>query len=94
MWGPYSIPFVHGHKYFLTIVDDHSCYTLVFPLKQKSETAKILQDFGTFIQTQFDSMIKTIKSDNGTEFSITDFYANKGIIHQILLLTHLNKIAL
>ncbi|RDY14177.1 hypothetical protein CR513_00795, partial [Mucuna pruriens] len=24
IWGPYSLPSIHGHKYFLTIVDDHS----------------------------------------------------------------------
>ena len=27
IWGPYSIPSIHGHKYFLTIVDDYSRYT-------------------------------------------------------------------
>jgi len=27
LWGPYSIPSIHGHKYFLTIVDDYSRYT-------------------------------------------------------------------
>jgi len=24
IWGPLSIASVHGHKYFLTILDDHS----------------------------------------------------------------------
>nr|KYP58589.1 Copia protein [Cajanus cajan] len=39
LWGPYSIPSIHGHKYFLTIVDDHSRYTWIsFFLKLKSET--------------------------------------------------------
>lgn len=27
LWGPYSIPFVYGHKYLSTIVDYHTCYT-------------------------------------------------------------------
>nr|KYP55041.1 Retrovirus-related Pol polyprotein from transposon TNT 1-94 [Cajanus cajan] len=81
LWGPYSIPFVHGHKYFLTIVDDHSRYTWIFPLKLKSETSKILQNFVSLIKTQFDSVIKVIRSDNGTEFCMNDFYASKGIIH-------------
>ena len=30
VWGPYSIPSIHGHKYFLTIVDDYSRYTWIF----------------------------------------------------------------
>ena len=52
MWGPYALSSIHGHKYFLTIVDDYSRYTWVFPLKQKSEVVKILEDFVVFIQTQ------------------------------------------
>jgi len=36
VWGSYSLSSIHGYKYFLTIVDDYSRYTWVFPLKQKS----------------------------------------------------------
>ena len=42
VWGPYSLSSIHGHKYFLTIVDDYSRYTWIFPLKQKYEVVKIL----------------------------------------------------
>jgi len=48
MWGPYSFTSIHGHKYFLTIVDDYSRYTWVFPLKQKSEVVKIFGRFCCF----------------------------------------------
>ena len=34
VWGLYSFTSIHGHKYFLTIVDDYSRYTLVFSLKK------------------------------------------------------------
>ena len=27
IWGPIIIPSIHGHKYFLTVVDDHSRHT-------------------------------------------------------------------
>jgi len=74
LWGPYSIPSIHGHKY--------SRYTWIFLLKQKSEVVKILKNFVTFIQTQFETTIKTIRSDNGSEFFMTNFFANKGIVHQ------------
>ena len=56
LWGPYSISSIHGHKYFLTIVDDYSRYTWVFPLKQKSEVVKTLKNFVVFIQTQFEKL--------------------------------------
>ena len=41
-----------------------------------------MEDFVVFIQTQFESGIKVIRSDNGTEFFMTNFFSSKGIIHQ------------
>jgi len=62
----------------LTIVDDYSRYTWIFPLKQKSEVVKILENFVIFkIQTQLGTTIKVIRSDNGTEFFMTNFFINK-----------------
>jgi len=69
VWGPYSLSSIHGQKYFLTIVDDYSRYTWVFPLKQKSEVVKILENFVVFIQTQFETPIKVIRSDMRLNFS-------------------------
>jgi len=39
IWGPLSITVVHGHKYFLTIVDDFSRFLWVILLKNKSEVS-------------------------------------------------------
>ena len=33
IWGPFHIPSVFGHKYFLTIVDDKSRFTWVYFMK-------------------------------------------------------------
>jgi len=77
MWGAYSLSSIHGHKYFLTIVGDYSRYTWVFPLKQKYEVVKILEDFLVFIQTQFETKIKVIRSDNVTEFFMTNILSIK-----------------
>jgi len=73
IWGPYSIASIHGHKYFLTIVDDYSRYAWIFLLKQKSKVVKVLEHFVIFVQTQFETTIKIIRSDNGTEFVMTIF---------------------
>jgi len=73
IWGPYSIPSIHGHKYFLTVVDDYSMYTWIFLFKHKSEVVKALENFVVFVQTQFETAIKII-SDNGTEFFMTNFF--------------------
>jgi len=41
-----------------------------------------LENFVVFIQTQFETAIKVRRSDNETEFFMTNFFINKGIIHQ------------
>jgi len=35
-----------------------------------------------FVQTQFETAIKIIKSDNEIEFFMINFFINKGIVHQ------------
>jgi len=41
-----------------------------------------LKNFGVFVQTQSETAIKVIRNDNGTEFFMTNFCINKGIVHQ------------
>jgi len=53
-----------------------------FFLNKKFEVVKILENFVTFVQTQFETTIKIIRSDNGTKFFMTNFFSNKGIVHQ------------
>ncbi|XP_050217801.1 uncharacterized protein LOC126668656 [Mercurialis annua] len=82
IWGPARIYSLYGHKYFLTIVDDKSRFTWLFLLKAKSEARTIIQNFCMHIETQFNTKIKCIRSDNGLEFHMPSFYDSKGIIHQ------------
>ncbi|PNX73342.1 peptide transporter PTR2, partial [Trifolium pratense] len=82
IWGPLAIPSVHGHKFFLTIVDDYSRFVWILLVKSKAEVAIKLQNFIVMIENQFHTTPKTIRSDNGSEFMLTQFYSSKGIIHQ------------
>jgi hypothetical protein len=82
IWGPYSVPTLDGHKYFLTIVDDHSRSTWVYLMHSKSDTRPLLISFFNVVKTQFHIKIKSVRSDNGLEFFMTDFFSTKGIIHQ------------
>ncbi|XP_061351896.1 uncharacterized protein LOC133296864 [Gastrolobium bilobum] len=82
IWGPYSIPSIHGHRYFLTIVKDFSRFTWALMLKTKSEARKALQNFIIMIENQFQKNVKCVRSDNGAEFAMTSFYQEKGILHQ------------
>jgi len=82
LWGPFSQSSVHGHKYFLTIVDDFSHYTWIVLLKTKGDVHIHVQNFVSLIENQFHLSIKCIRSDNGPEFLQKDFFASKGILHQ------------
>ena len=63
--GPIVIPSVHGHRYFLTVVDDHSRHTWIFLMHTKSETRKLIQNFIIHVKNQFDKTIKCFRTDNG-----------------------------
>jgi IS30 family transposase len=65
------------------LVDDYSRFTWVIFLKTKDETKKSLINFIAFIENQFHTTLKCLRSDNGTEFVVMgDFLSSKGIIHQ------------
>lgn len=79
----FSTPSMLGHKYFLTVVNDHNRYSWVYLMRLKSKISNHVKLFINFIQSQFNKIVKTIRTDNGPEFSLKDFYATKGIQHHI-----------
>ncbi|CAJ2678503.1 unnamed protein product [Trifolium pratense] len=82
IWGPISIKSFHHHSYFLTAVDDYSRYTWIVLMKSKAETRNHVINLIKMIQTQFNHQVKIVRSDNGPEFLMNEFYASKGILHQ------------
>jgi len=85
IWSPYSHSTYNGYKYFLTIVDDYSRAPWTHLLATKSNAFPILKSFLTFVQIQFHTIVKTIRSNNGMEFSntsATTFYASYRSVHQ------------
>jgi hypothetical protein len=69
--------------FFLTIVDDFSCYTWVHLMQAKGQTKSYIQSFFHLIETHFDSKIKVLRLDNGLELNMAKFYYNKGVLHQL-----------
>ena len=57
-----------GFRYYLVIVDDYSHFYWTFPLRQKSCTISTLEKFFSYVCTQFGATIRSIQTDNGTEF--------------------------
>jgi hypothetical protein len=82
IWGPLSTTSIHGHRYFLTILDDHSRFVWIILLKSKASVSLHVQNFITLIENQFHITPKVNRSDNGPEFFLTEFLASKGIMHQ------------
>jgi len=82
IWGPFGTASIHGHKFFLTIVDDHNRFTWVYPMIAKSETRDALSRFITLIYNQFNTVIKVVRSDNGNEFACATLYKSLVILHQ------------
>ncbi|GAU49938.1 hypothetical protein TSUD_290950 [Trifolium subterraneum] len=60
----------------------HSRYTWVILMKSKAETRQRVVNLLKMIDTQFSHKVKIVRTDNGLEFMMHDFYSSKGIIHQ------------
>ena len=85
IWGPYRIPTYKNHRFFLTLVDDFSRATWTYLLQHKSQAINVLQQFCSYVQTQFAKTVNMVRSDNALEFTegpCKDFFLAQGIIHQ------------
>jgi hypothetical protein len=83
--GPVTPASRGGNRYLLTVMDDHSGYSLVMPLKQKSEVAAALQRSIAFLETQTGRRVRAVRSDNGGEYvgaALAAFFQERGIEHQ------------
>ena len=85
VWGPTQTPSLSGSRWFITFIDCCTRMTWVYLLKAKSEVFSCFQLFHKMICTQFDTKIKILRTDNGTEYMNKNFDAyleSNGIIHQ------------
>ncbi|GAA0149387.1 transmembrane signal receptor [Lithospermum erythrorhizon] len=85
LWRPYKTQTRTGTTYFLTIVEDYSRTTWTFLISSKTQVGPMIKQFFVMVQTQFNKTIKTIRTDNGTEFGnhdIINFFTSHGILHQ------------
>ncbi|KAG7599411.1 Reverse transcriptase RNA-dependent DNA polymerase [Arabidopsis suecica] len=83
LWGPYRTTALCGSRFFLTIVDDYSRAVWIYLLTSKQEAPMHLKNFLALVERQFSTQVRTVRSDNGSEFiCLRDFFAEKGIIHE------------
>ena len=71
---------------FLTIIDDHTRSTWTHLMTNKSQVSHIRKTFYHYIQNQFQTSIKTTRSDNVSEFlgkKCISLFQQFNIVHQL-----------
>ena len=63
LWGPSHVTSTQGYVYYLSILDDFSRFTWIFPLSSKSDALTIFAKFKTFIEKQLQKSIKVVQTD-------------------------------
>ena len=71
LFGPTTQTSIGQNKYRFVIVDDFTRYTWVFFLVDKSDVFAIFKSFVKSIHNEFETTIKKVRSDNGSEFKNT-----------------------
>uniref|UniRef100_H3H925 Integrase catalytic domain-containing protein n=1 Tax=Phytophthora ramorum TaxID=164328 RepID=H3H925_PHYRM len=83
--GPMQTPTFGGKRYFVTFIDDKSHFCVVYLLRNKSEVAAKFAEFVAFAETQTGKCVKTLRSDNGGEYTsgaMAKFCADRGIVQK------------
>ncbi|KAG4032061.1 hypothetical protein PC123_g28911 [Phytophthora cactorum] len=71
-----------GKRYFVTFTDDKSHFCVVYLLRNKSEVTDKFAEFVAMAETQTGKRVKTIRSDNGGEYTsgaMAKFCKDRGI---------------
>lgn len=81
--GP-IIPTYNGTKYFMTIIDDFTHFTVVFNLQTKSqeEVHSYISMYEASVTARFQTKISKFRCDNGREYDnnlLRNFFKEKGI---------------
>ena len=69
VWGPAPHPSPTGGKYYMVFVDDYTRATWTYILKSRQEVLSRVQHFLIEIITQYDTIVKVLRTDNALEFT-------------------------
>ena len=56
-------------KYFITLIDDFSCYGCIYLLHEKSQAIDALEVFINEVERQLDRIVKVFRSDRDGEYN-------------------------
>lgn len=77
------------YRYFATFINDYSRFTWVYFLRFKADVFSTFKTFVAYVETQFSTCIKILRSDSGGEYmshAFQSFLQQKGILSQHLCL--------
>ena len=85
LMGPMQVESLGGKRYAYVVVDDHSRYTWISFIREKSDAFDVFKDLCIRLQREKDSSVIGIRSDHGKEFKnskFDDFCSSEGISHE------------
>ena len=90
--GPFPVESLGGNKYALVMVDDYSRMVFVMPIRNKSQTSRMVKKLILEIRNNEGWNLGTFRSDQGTEFvndELKEFFEENGIrIHKSAAYEH------
>lgn len=84
--GPMQTTTQQGNRYFLTLIDDYSRFTVVRLLKSKDEVPGVVREYLAAMATRFGRKPMVLRTDNGKEYitrELDEFLRREGIQHQL-----------
>ena len=84
--GPFKVNSLGGCRYFVTFIDDFSRKTWIYFLTHKHQVLSKFRHFVRLMQTTTGQTIKTLRTDNGGEFTsreFSDFCSSEGISREL-----------
>ena len=84
--GPLEVQSVGGSRYFITFVDDHSNWVVVYTMRNKSEAFAKYKLYEMFAQTHTGRKVKVFRTDRRGEYLSTEFMSHldsNGTQHQL-----------
>jgi transposase InsO family protein len=86
--GPMPVKSLGGSFYYVTFIDDFSRKTWLYLLKTKNEVFGKFQEFKAEVENLTDKKIKTVRSDNGGEYTfkeLVSFCKEVGIRRELVV---------
>ena len=86
--GPMSSVSLSGYEYYVTFIDNYSKKTWIYFMKTKDEVFSRFQEFKALVENQTRRKIKTLRSNNGGEYTskaFKDFCAGAGIKRELMV---------